>query len=279
MFVKIVVQELPPILLAGIRFIFAAIIIFAIAAFTLKDWNLSKKRLWNAVIAGFLFLTLGNGGMSYALQYVDSGFAALVVSAQPLMLLIMLWFMDRKPILPRSWVGVALGMIGMYLLISQNQIISSPNQWIGLLCIFGCLLSWGFGSIFVSKADLPRSFFINSGAQMLTAGITLLLLSYLLFGEKMPPISTVSPRVWYSLLFLIVFGSIIAFTAFNYLLKHVSPEKVSTSTYINPIVAMLLGWSVLGELITTQSMVAAAVLLTGVYFINVNKTGRAIKRP
>lgn len=276
LFVKIAISEIPPFLMAGMRFAFAGILIFLIRSFNYKNWKLNRRQVINSIFAGFLFLTVGNGGVSWSLKYIDSGFAALIIAAQPLVMLLMMWLIDRKPILPRSWVGVALGILGVFLLVSQNELVSSQNQWIGISVIFLCLVSWGYASIFVAKAELPDSFFLNTGIQMTTAGVSLIFISHF-FGEPLPVWSSISLQVWSSISFLVVFGSIVAFTAFNFLLKYVSPEKVSTSTYINPIIALVLGGLVLHETITAQSLVAASILLIGVYFINFNK-GRRITR-
>jgi len=273
LFIKIGLTELPPFSLAGMRFTAAGIIIIFIHLLIGKKWNLTKNMIRNSVFAGFLFLTYGNGGVSWAMQYVDSSFAALIISAQPLILLILLWLLERKPILPKSWVGVALGFLGIYLLVTQNELVSTSSQWIGVAVIISCLFAWGYGSIFISKAELPPSYFLNSGIQMLSGGISMLIIGQI-FGEDIPLLSSISPGVWSSLAFLIFFGSILAFTSFNFLLKHVSPEKVSTSTYVNPVIAMILGWLVLDELITFQSVAAAIILLMGVYFINFNKYRR-----
>lgn len=169
-----------------------------------------------------------------------------------------------------SMVGVALGLVGIYLLVSQKEVTSQENSVLGIVMIFACLLSWSYGSLFVGKANLPANHFVNTGYQMFTAGIILALAS-LAFNEPwIGPAEWSTPVLW-SMLLLIIFGSIVAFTAFNYLLKIVSPEKVATSTYVNPVIAMILGWYFLDEQITTQSAIAAAVLLTGVYFINTKK--------
>ncbi len=267
---KIAVLELPPFMLASIRFVVAGILIFIIAKLMGKSLVISWRQLKNTIIAGFLFLTFGNGVVVWALKYVDSGFAALEISAQPLIILLLMRVLQGKRIQMMSVIGVILGFIGIYLLVSQKQIISQENSILGMLMIFTCMLSWGYGSLFVGKADLPRNYFVNTGYQMLTGGV-MLLISSLLFGEKWT-----SPLVWsapvqYSMLLLIVFGSIVAFTSFNYLLKVVSPEKVATSTYVNPIIALGLGWYFLNEQITIQSIVAATILLTGVYFINTKR--------
>ncbi|MGB5434789.1 MAG: EamA family transporter [Maribacter sp.] len=267
---KIAVNELPPFMLASIRFIVAGVLIFIIAKLMGKSIAINWIQLKNATIAGFLFLTFGNGVVVWALRYVDSGFAALEISAQPLIILLLMRIMQGKKIQMMSVVGVVLGFVGIYLLVSQKQVLNQENSITGMLMIFACMLSWGYGSLFVGKADLPRNYFVNTGYQMLTGGI-MLAFSSLCFGE-----SWSSPWVWtkpvqYSMLLLIVFGSIVAFTSFNYLLKVVSPEKVATSTYVNPIIALVLGWYFLNEQITLQSICAAVILLTGVYFINTKR--------
>lgn len=275
MFNKILVAELPPFLLAGIRFVTAAVIIFGIAAVRGKLGSVSKKQLINSAFAGFLFLTVGNGCAVWALQFIDSSLEALLISAQPLILIIMLYFLEKKPIYLKSMIGVALGILGIYLLVSQGDVNAGPGKWWGIGAVFVALICWGYGSIFVSKADFPKNSFIKSGYQMLFGGGMMLILSFVL-NEPTEGIFTMSDKAIYSMIYLITFGSIVAFTSFNYLLLTVSPEKVATSTYINPIVAMLLGWWILDEVITNQAIVAALVLLTGVYFINTSRS-RAIK--
>ena len=267
---KIAVTELPPFMLASFRFTTAGILIFAIAKSMGKSLLITKKQLQNTIIAGFLFLTFGNGVIVWALKYVDSGFAALETSAQPLVVLLLLKFIDGKKIEPMSILGVVLGFLGIYLLISQKQLIHQEGSIIGILMIFACILSWSYGSIFVSKADLPTNYFVNTGYQMFFGGIMLSITS-LLFGELWSLPTNWSFHTQLSMLLLILFGSIVAFTSFNFLLKVISPEKVATSNYVNPVIAMLLGWYFLQEQITTQSILAAIILLTGVYFINTKK--------
>lgn len=270
LFNKIAVTELPPFFLASIRFISAGVLIMIIAKFLKFKIAITKKQFINTLIAGFLFLVYGNGVFVWALKYVDSGFAALLASTQPLFVLFLMRLIDRKPMQKKSIIGVLLGLLGMYLLVSQKNIATSEGSALGVFMIFTCVLSWSYGSVFVSKADLPKNFFVSTGYQMLTAG-TILFFGSLLFKE-----TWVSPLDWsedvqLSMAFLIFFGGIVAFTSFNYLLKNVSTEKVATSAYINPIIAMLLGWYVLDERLSLQSIIASAVLLTGVYFINSRK--------
>ncbi len=267
---KIAVTELPPFMLASIRFVVAGLLIFILCKFLGISIGISIRQLLNTIIAGFLFLTFGNGVVVWALKYVDSGFAALEISAQPLLILLLMRILQGKKIQPMSIVGVVLGVIGIYLLVSQKEVLSQENSVIGMVMIFICMVSWGYGSLFVGKADLPQNYFVNTGYQMLTGGIMLCIAS-ISFGEKWTSPLDWSPTVQLTMVLLILFGSIVAFTSFNYLLKVVSPEKVATSTYVNPIIALILGWYFLDEQITMQSVLAAVILLTGVYFINTRK--------
>ncbi len=268
---KIAVTELPAFMLAGIRFVTAGSLIFIISKILGFSLKITKQQFKNTILAGFLFLTFGNGVVVWALKFVDSGFAALEVSAQPLVVLLMMRILQGKKIQPMSIIGVILGITGISLLVGQDDIIAQDGAVLGMVLIFICMLSWSYGSLFVGKADLPKNFFVNTGYQMLTSGISLLLISTL-FGEEWISPAHWSTPVITSMLLLIIFGSIVTFTAFNYLLRIVSPEKVATSSYVNPIVAMLLGWYFLSEDITLQSAIASAVLLTGVYFINSKKS-------
>lgn len=270
LFNKIAVSEIAPLLLASIRFLVAGILIMIIAKILKKPLTITKNQFLNTIIAGFLFLVYGNGVFVWALKYVDSGFAALLASTQPLFVLFLLRLIDGKKMQKKSLLGVFLGILGMYLLVSQQEITTSENSILGILMILSCVLSWSYGSVFVSKANLPQNFFVSTGYQMLIAGVLLMLCS-LLFHESWSSPFEWSRKVQFSMVLLVIFGSIVAFTAFNYLLKVVSTEKVATSAYVNPVIALLLGWYFLEENISLQSLAACAILLTGVYFINARK--------
>ncbi len=274
---KIAVAELEPFMLAGIRFTIAGLIIFGIVLLTGQSLRVSRTQFWNTVLAGFLFLSFGNGVIVWALRYVDSNFAALEIAAQPLIIMLMMWVLQGRKIQPMSLVGVGLGVIGMYLLINQKTVVQQEYAWVGILMIFVVMLAWAYGSLFVGKANFPKNYLVNSGYQMLTGGILLGVMS-LAFGEKWLPVSEWKSETHIAMILLIFLGSIVAFTAFNFLLTRVSPEKVATNTYVNPIVAMFLGWYFLDERITNQSILAAIILLTGVYFINTKKGVLRLRR-
>lgn len=270
LFNKIAVTELSPFFLVSIRFFVAGILMISLAKIFKQDLRISKKQLTNSMIASFFFLIYGNGVFVWALKYVDSGFGALIASSQPLFVLLLLRLIDRKPMKRKSIIGIALGMFGMYLLVSQQELTTSKNSLLGIFMILTCVLSWSYGSVFVSKALLPKSFMVSTGYQMLFAG-GILCFASLSFQE--PWISPLdwSSKVLASLIMLIIFGGIVAFTSFNYLLKVVSTEKVSTSAYVNPVIALFMGWFFLDEKLSLQSVIASVILLTGVYFITTVK--------
>lgn len=274
---KIAVAQLSPFMLAGVRFVVAGLLIFTIALLMGKSIRISRRQFFNTVLAGFLFLSFGNGIVVWALKYVDSNFAALEISAQPLVILLMMWVLQGKKIQPMSLVGVGLGITGIYLLINQDAVITHEYAPAGIVMIFAAMLAWAYGSLFVGTADLPPNYFVNTGYQMLSGGVLLWGMSFAV-GETWVPMGAWAPGTFWAMGLLIVFGSIVAFTSFNYLLKVVSPEKVATNTYVNPIVAMFLGWYYLQEPIPLQSMLAAGILLTGVYFINTRKKTVGLRR-
>ncbi|MCI4642143.1 MAG: EamA family transporter [Flavobacteriaceae bacterium] len=267
---KIAVSSLDPFMLGCCRFITSGLLIFIIAKSLGISIGITKKQLLNTAIAGFFFLSFGNGVVVWALRYVDSSFAALEISSQPLVVLILMRIFQGKKISPMSLLGVCLGFLGIYLLVSQKSVLSQDNSVIGMLMILCCMISWASASLFVGKADLPKNFFVNTGYQMIFGGFFLGIASMALGEQWSSPLHWAS-EVQLSMILLIIFGSIVAFTSFNYLLKVVSPEKVATNTYVNPIIALLLGWYFLDETITLQSIIASVILLTGVYFINSKK--------
>lgn len=274
---KVAVDELPPFMLAAIRFVTASGLIFGLAALMGINLQITRTQLWNSIVSGFLFLSFGNGVVVWALKFVDSNFAALIISAQPLLVMLLMWLMQGQHLRPMSLFGVLLGIVGIYLLVSQEDLLHHENAWLGIAMIFAAMVAWAYGSLFVGKADLPKNYFVNTGYQMLTGGVMLALMSFALREPWSSPLEWQSDTLWCMLL-LILFGSIVAFTSFNFLLKTVSPEIVSTNTYVNPIVAMLLGSYFLNEAVSLQSIVAAVILLTGVYFISTNKNWRQLVR-
>lgn len=267
LFVSFAVDEIPPFRMAGTRFSIAAILMFILIVMTGRLKPVSWQQLKNASLAGIMFLGVGTGGTAWALQYVDSGLTALIISTEPLFIILMMWAIAGKKPDWQSIIGVALGIFGAFLLVVQDEIVVDQSDWFGIGAIFVSILTWGYATILVSRSEMPPNQMLTTGIQLFSGGSILFLVSWLV-GE--PAISpwALSSKAILSMAFLIVFGSILVFTAFNYLLKQVSPAKVATGTYVNPVIAIFLGWFFAGEVITWQTMIAAVVLLSGVFLIN-----------
>ncbi len=260
------IQGIPPFIMAGTRFVVAGLLLFGTARLlgqSSGDWLAWR----NALFSGVLLLGIGTGGVVWAMQWVDTGIAALIVAFEPLLVVLLLWPMRGQRPGGRSLFGVGTGIVGMAVLVMQDKLIADRNTALGILVILVGILSWGYAAIWVGRAKMPPSSMVSSSIQMLGGGIALLLVS-LPAGEwsSFQP-STLEVRTLLAWLYLVFMGSILAFSAFNYLLSRVSPEKVVTTNYVNPVVALLLGWSLNNEQISTQSLVASGLLLTGVFFI------------
>lgn len=261
------IREIPTFLMCGSRFFVAGLILFGISFLFGTPWP--KKVYWkSAALMGLLFFFIGNGGAVWALNYLDSGIAALIIACQPLVTVLLMWLMLHKRPTSRTFVGIFIGFIGMVLLVTQDQFTSSDEMMLGVGVILLCVLGWGYASVKISQIELPPSKMLGAAMQMLLGGAMLIGLS-IATGEVYEfELASISPKVAWCWMYLMVFGSIIAFSAFNYLLLKTTPDKVATGTYVNPVVALFLGWSINNEIITNQSLVAAALLLTGVIFIN-----------
>lgn len=260
------IQSLPPFIMSGSRFIAAGCLLYL--AGRMMGQPVGSALHWrNAMWAGVLLLGVGTGGVVWAMQWVDTGIAALIVAFEPLLVVLLLWIMRGKKPAGRSLAGVAIGVAGMALLVLQDALIADKDTALGVLVIFIGILSWGYAAIWVGSAKLPASSMQTAAMQMLGGGIALILFSWIVGEWTDFRWSQVSSKSWWAWLYLVAFGSILAFSAFNYLLARVSPEKVVTTNYVNPVVALLLGWGLNGEVISLQSLIASVLLLAGVFFI------------
>ncbi|MEK7254386.1 MAG: EamA family transporter, partial [Bacteroidota bacterium] len=260
------IQDIPPFLMSGSRFLVAGILLYFISQLfgvsrpTFSQWK-------NATWLGVLLLAIGTGGVVWAEQYVPSGIAALLIALQPLFMVLLMWKMRGKKPTVASIGGTLLGMLGMAFLVGQAQFTSSREMMIGTGVIFFSILAWGFAMMMVAKVDLPENKLQSAGMQMMGGGAVLLLAS-LAIGEPADfQWTEITARGIWSWIYLVIFGSIVAFSAFTYLLIKSTPDKVATSNYVNPVVALFLGWWLNSEVITSQSLLAAALMIAGVVFI------------
>lgn len=258
-------QAFPPFLMTGVRLLVAGALLLAVSypAFA----KTSAQQLKNSVLQGILILGLGTGGTMWSINYLDSGIASLIVGCEPLILVFFVWyFLEQRP----SWqklFGVALGILGMYILFSQQSFTTQPDAYKGVAAIGIAMVGWSLGTIHIKKNEVPASKVFHTTLQMLSSGVFLILVGFLVQED----LTTIPERfTWLALgsfLYLMFFGSIIAYSAFNYLLIKEDPSKVATATYINPIIALFLGWSLNDEFISGQALLAATVLIFGVVFI------------
>lgn len=270
--IKYAIETLPPFLMAGSRFVIAGLILMIWARFA-KDYERPKASHWKtSFIVGTLLLLGGNGGVVFAERYISSSLAALLVATEPfwIVLLSWLWLKGARP----NWkvaLGLAIGFFGVWLLISGQHSNTSETsgsmQVFGTLAVIGAAMSWATGSIYGLRSPVPKSAIQTSGMQMFSGGLVLLFVS-LVSGEMARfNIASVSSNSWFGLIYLIIFGSLIGFTAYSWLLKNAQPAMVATYAYVNPIIAVLLGWLIAGESFTGQMLVGAAVIVGSVVLI------------
>lgn len=253
--------------MVGSRFMIAGMLLFL---FTKSlDWrSIAWQEVFNTYLMGTLFMTFGVGSTVWAQQYLDSGIACLLGGTNPLMVVLLMWGLYGEQIKIKASLGIVLGLIGMLLLVSQSDIVSEKSTIIGIITTLFAVGCWSLGSVLIPKVKLPQSKSLSTGFQMLFGGSNLVLIS-VFSGESNGLDLTNIPLIsWVAWIYLIVFGSLAAFSAFNYLLLQVSPSKVATSAYVNPIVAVFLGWWFRDEVITLQTILAAAIMITAVFFIN-----------
>jgi drug/metabolite transporter (DMT)-like permease len=270
------VKSVPPFIFAGVRFLIAGITLLGISRL-FGPIQITKQQLKNTAFAGIFLFTVGNGMIVWSLQYIDSGIAALFVSFEPLIVAVMLWQMKNEKPKRDTSIGIGLGIIGMLLLVGQPHFVTSTSFLLGTLAIVAALLAWGYIAIWMPNADLPKSIMQSAAFQMIIGGIGLLILSALAGEAKDLHIENLNTTAFWCFAYLVVFGSIFAFSAFNFLLQTVSPTKVVTSAYVNPVVALILGWWLNNEKLSTQSLLATIALLTGVVFITLAKSRKRKK--
>lgn len=265
------IQDIPPFLMCGVRFLTAGILLYVFTVVVGQSPPPSRRNWAYAFLSGALFLAIGVGGVVWAEQYIDSSMVALMIGAEPVVIVLLMWQIKSKKPSIKSIIGVSLGLVGMYLLVGQPSFIASKDSVMGLIAIGISMLAWGIVSVKLNDFDLPNSRIQSSAMQMLCGGLLLFLFS-VVSGETVQfSWDNLTSRGIGAWLFLVFLGSIVGFSAFNYLLTKVSPEKVATANYVNPVVALLLGWGLNNEFISGRSLLAAAILIFSVFLINIKR--------
>ncbi len=274
--IRYAIESVPPLMMAGTRFLLAGGFLYL--------WSRSRgapaasPREWkSALLLGSLLFLLGNGVVAWAEQRISSGLTALLLTTIPLWmtLLVKIRGGSQVRLSIRVPIGLALGCLGVILLVGPRELAGEKRlDVVGAAALLGASISWAIGSLYQRHAPLPRSPLQSAGMQMLTGG-GLLFAASLATGEwTRLHLAEVSSRSVLSIFYLSVFGSVIAFTAYLWLLRNVSASRVSTYAFVNPVVALFLGWAFAGEGFSQRSLLAAVSILVAVALILVPQGAR-----
>jgi drug/metabolite transporter (DMT)-like permease len=265
--IRFAIETMPPFLMAGTRFFAAGLLMFGF----LRLKGVASPDRWQwlhlSVIGTFLFLG-GNGLVVWAEQYITSGLAALLVSTLPLWLILLDWLWAKGPPPTRmAMVGISLGIVGTVLLVDPARIVGSSVHLPGAAMVVLASLLWAVGSIYSKKIRQPASIFMSAACQMIGGGSSLLFVSLLLGEPAQFDPAAVSAVSVAGFLYLLVFGSMVAISAYVWLLQNASASRVSTYAFVNPAVAIFLGWLLADEEINLHIMLGAGIILAGVFLV------------
>jgi drug/metabolite transporter (DMT)-like permease len=256
--IKFGIESFPPFLMGATRFIVAGFILYVVMR-ALGSPNPSRQEWLGAGIVGILLPAVGNGTVCFVQQTVSSSVAALSIATAPIWMAIFSSFWGHK-ITAQEWLGIAIGLVGIMLL---NVGGSLQGDLTSALLLVLAAASWSFGSVWSKHLAMPKGL-MGAACQMLVGGLALLVFSQLQ-GEAWP--QQISAKSWGAILFLIILGSLVAYSAYQYLLKTVRPLVASSNTFVNPIVAFALGIWFAGETVTKTEYAALAVILVGVFLV------------
>lgn len=271
--IRLVIDEAPALASMGVRFILAGVLMVCFLSIKggLRRFRVTRRELAGMAFLGVVLLGIGNGMTSVGqLKGVPSGITALLIAMVPLWIALFRSLSgDRPPLL--SLLGTLVGLGGLAVLVLRDGGVGSlPLVGAGVILVSS--LSWAFGSWIQPRIWLPRDVFVSSTYQLFAAGLALLVAA-LVTGERVTVV--MGPRAWGALAYLVVIGSIVGFTAYAWLLEHAPISLVATHTYVNPVVAVFLGWLVLAEPITSSVLIGGGVIVAAVVLVvSAERSGR-----
>ena len=272
--IRFAVQAIPPFFMAGMRFLVSGLLLFGLLALTAK---VSSKKLppvtWNhwksSMVIGFFLLVLANGGVCWAEQKVPSGMTALLVGTVPVWMVLLewVWKKGQRPGL-QVWMGVLLGFAGiavLALLRPGNGTLQVDPLW--ALLLVGTSLAWSWGSLYARSAALSSSALLATSLEMIAGGFQQMIAG-LLLGEQnqfhLSQLTTSSVEAW---VYLTLIGSLVGFTSYIWVLQKATPDLASTYAFVNPVIAVFLGWLLAGEALSPSLFIAAALIVAAVVLI------------
>jgi drug/metabolite transporter (DMT)-like permease len=265
--IRYAVETIPPLYTAGLRHLIAGSILLA--------WCLAKRlqpawaQIRASIIIGAFFFLIGHGTLHWAEQRVPSGLASLLIASEPI------WVFLLSAISTRQWrlngtllAGILLGFGGVGLLMSRSALNPSAGVFVGSLAVLLGALSWSVGIVYSRRSHLSGHPLLLSALSLLAGSAQLLLVGTAVGEYRRFSLASVSLRSWLALGYLILFGSVVAFTAYNWLLEHYSPTLVATHTYVNPIVAVLFGWLLASEAVTFNVLLSTSLVIGAVMLVD-----------
>jgi drug/metabolite transporter (DMT)-like permease len=279
--IRIAIESMPPLLMAGIRFIVAGGILYLWGL--LRGHERPTAEHWkSATIIGLMLLLVGNGGLSWSEQLIPTGIAALLVAVSPLWFILLDWMQGGIKPSAGVFLGLLLGTLGIVVLIDPVNLVGGHDvNIVGALVLLGSSVCWAVGSLYSRRAKLPSSPSVANGMEMLIGGVGLLVVGSLAGEWSSFRASAITSRSMFAIAYLIVFGSIIGFSSYVYLLRATTPSRVSTYAYVNPVVAVTIGWLVGGETLGGRVLIAAALIIAAVAAITTlgtRKSSKALER-
>jgi drug/metabolite transporter (DMT)-like permease len=265
--IRFAIESIPPLLTAGIRHLTAGTILLVFALW--KGARPTWTQVRASAVIGFFFFLVGHGSLHWAERVVPSGLAALLIAIEPIFVFAL------SSAAARVWrlngllmAGILTGLAGVGVLVGETALEGGRNMTLGSVAILVGAFSWSVGIIYSRRSKLSGSPLLLSALSLLS-GSAMLLITGLLAGEARGfSFAQVKPKSWVVLAYLSLFGSVAAFTAYNWLLEHFSPTLVATHTYVNPVVAVLLGWLYGGEALTLKVGMAAAMVVCAVVLVD-----------
>jgi drug/metabolite transporter (DMT)-like permease len=265
--IRYAVETIPPLYTAGMRHLTAGTMLLAWAL--AKGFWPTREQVRASVVIGFFFFLVGHGLLHWAEKVVPSGLASLLIAVEPIIVFLL------SSAAARTWrfngmllAGILLGLGGVGMLLRGTGLEPVPGLTLRSVMILVSAFSWSAGIIYSRRSHLSGSPLLLSALSLLSGAVMLLLTATMTGEAKEFHLSQVTLRSWLALGYLILFGSVIAFTAYNWLLEHYSPTLVATHTYVNPVVAVLLGWAYGGEALTMTVALAATLVVVAVVLVD-----------
>lgn len=269
--IRIGVETIPPFILAGIRNLISGTIIFCYLLSQKKLEPVDSRQFLRAFVLAILMIVLANGLTTYAEKYITSGLASLISTLTPFCVLILNLILGTEKISFKTTAGILLGMCGIFLIYQSSlSDLLIPEYRYGIYALLSAILAWSIGTIIMKKGiENSLTMLMNVCVQMLIAGVVLTSIQFYLTPDISP--SNWSTQSIIAMIYLALFGSVVGYVAFSYLLTQLPSTKVVVLSYINLVVALFLGWLVLDEMITSRIIIATILIISGVVIVNYKK--------